>query len=91
MLRLFIRFFLPLSPEQLINALVEESALRLVQPCNLLKQVENKEVFNLIYDTEIKDIYANETTFGNLISQLQTLCNSSMTDVSSCVHCQQAN
>tara|TARA_B100001113_G_C20992262_1_gene571052 strand:- start:190 stop:399 length:210 start_codon:yes stop_codon:yes gene_type:complete len=58
-----------------MGAVVEESDLGLVQPCKLLETIENKEIFNLYYDTEILAVYANENMFETFKSTIESQCN----------------
>ena len=74
MWHLFLRFFLPLSPEQVADTLVEEARLGLMDTCRFLTRIENKEVFNLIYEKEILELYGNAILFTDLKAKIQQQC-----------------
>ena len=60
MLRLIARLLLPLSPTKLMETLIEEVHLGISDGCELLRKVERREYFNLIYDVELQEIYENK-------------------------------
>lgn len=71
---LFLWFFLRLSPEQVVDTVVEESRLGLIDTCEFLMRIEKKEMFNLIYEKEIMEIYGNEKLFDDMKSKIQKQC-----------------
>ncbi len=76
MIRLLIRFFLPLSAHDLVDALIRETKLGLVNPCDFLYTIDHQEMFNKYYDVEIIEIYQNNSLYEILRESVEAACNS---------------
>ena len=70
MFRLIGRFLLPLSADQLADTLVDEVNVGISDGSSLLDKIERRKIFNHIYDTEIQEIYENETMIRQLFQRI---------------------
>ena len=68
--RLIGRLLLPLSSQQLIETLVDEVFFGISDGCLLLDKIEMREVFNLVYDKEIIEIYQDDLLLEDLKMKL---------------------
>ena len=80
--RLIGRIVLPLSSQQLAETLIDEVNFGISDGCLLLSKIQEREVFNYVYEEEILEIYKNKTIFDFIHTTLNLKCipQKSMTD-----------